>query len=316
MPPVDPQVSIIVPAFNAGRTILAAIDSVLAQDFPDFELLVRDDGSTDDTAALVQACTDPRLRFTRGGGNLGPGPGRDALIAQARGRWLAFLDADDAWAPERLRLLLAQAEARPEAMVFDDLMLCQQKEARLSPWKALGRRGDFPVARGGCKEVSLAAYLRSRTLVIKPLLPTAAVRARGIRHPDRRYGEDAEFFIRLMHAGLPCWYLDRPLYLYRLTPDSLSAQASPPEQMSQVLRELDAELPFDDEVRAAIRWRLRRLQRKADYDRYLRESGDRGLVSRAGRLLGDPSLLLEFARRLPGTLASRARAATLGTTSR
>jgi glycosyltransferase involved in cell wall biosynthesis len=94
-----PEVSVVVPAYNASRTIDAALDSVFAQTFRDFEIVVVDDGSTDDTAAVV-ADRAGVLLLTQP--NSGPAAARNAAIARTSGRLVAFLDADDIWLPEKL----------------------------------------------------------------------------------------------------------------------------------------------------------------------------------------------------------------------
>jgi len=314
--PLEPSVSIVVPAFNAEPTIAATVESVLAQSVPDFELLIADDCSSDGTARVVAAFADARIRLLRNESKLGPGRSRDALIAAARGRWIAFLDADDAWATERLEVLLAHADRHRDAMVFDELLLCQQKGAALSPWKSLGRRRDYGVAAGASGEVSLPAYLLGRSLLIKPLVPLAAIRSAELTHSARSYGEDAEFFIRLMQSGLRCRYLDQAMYYYRLTPGSLSAQASRPEQLSLVLDSLRTELDFDAQARAAFEVKLARLKTKADCDRFLAEFHGGRYKAGMGRLMTNPPVMIEFAKRVPGLLAKRARALALGTRGR
>ncbi|MBS0475546.1 MAG: glycosyltransferase family 2 protein [Proteobacteria bacterium] len=95
-----PAVSVVIPAYNAAWCVSRAIDSVLAQTFDDFELIVADDGSTDDTRVVLQSYGD-RVRIV-GKPNGGLSSARNAGIDAARGRYVAFLDADDWWLPEKL----------------------------------------------------------------------------------------------------------------------------------------------------------------------------------------------------------------------
>lgn len=92
------------PLYNAAAFVAAAISSVQAQTFSDWELLVADDGSADESAAIVAslAAADPRIRLLISTENQGPGPARNRAIAMARGRFIAFLDADDLWHPTKL----------------------------------------------------------------------------------------------------------------------------------------------------------------------------------------------------------------------
>lgn len=97
-------VSIITPSYNSARFIGATLDSVVAQSWPDWEMIVVDDGSTDDTVAMVQARAEaePRLKLLRMARNGGPAASRNLGIEHARGRYIAFLDSDDLWAPDKL----------------------------------------------------------------------------------------------------------------------------------------------------------------------------------------------------------------------
>ncbi len=101
---MTPAVSIITPAYNAAATIRMTIRSVQTQSFEDWEMLIADDGSEDDTAAVVEevAASDGRVVLIRCPANAGSGAARNAALARAAGRYVAFLDSDDLWLPEKL----------------------------------------------------------------------------------------------------------------------------------------------------------------------------------------------------------------------
>jgi glycosyltransferase involved in cell wall biosynthesis len=96
-----PAYSVVVPVHNARLWLRAAVESVLAQDFTEFELILVDDGSTDGGIGTVADVADPRL-IVLSQPNAGAGPARNAGAAHARGGWIAFLDADDLWLPDHL----------------------------------------------------------------------------------------------------------------------------------------------------------------------------------------------------------------------
>jgi len=100
-------VSIIMPSYNCGRFIAESIRSVLAQTYENWELLIVDDCSTDDTASVVKAFADPRIRYQRNRQNEGAALTRNKALLAAKGRYIAFLDADDIWAPEKLEKQIA-----------------------------------------------------------------------------------------------------------------------------------------------------------------------------------------------------------------
>jgi glycosyltransferase involved in cell wall biosynthesis len=114
--PDQPTVSIIMPCYNAATHLPQSVGSVLAQTFSGWELIAVDDGSSDGTLAWLQARTDPRLRV-HAQPNQGVSAARNAGLGLARGRYIAFLDADDAWMPSFLEKLLAALEKRPDAVL-------------------------------------------------------------------------------------------------------------------------------------------------------------------------------------------------------
>mgnify|MGYP001149889808 FL=1 len=110
--PRAPRVSVIIPAYNAAGHVRRAVDSVLAQSFQDYELLLVDDGSTDATRAVLAEYGD-RLRLLAKT-NGGPAAARNHGLSHARGEYVAFLDADDYWQADKLRQQVDLLDARPE----------------------------------------------------------------------------------------------------------------------------------------------------------------------------------------------------------
>lgn len=102
-----PVVSVIIPTYNRVDKLKKTIESVLAQTFSDFELLICDDGSTDDTVTMVRQFADERIRWLSGSNSGGPATPRNRGIKDARGTWLAFLDSDDLWYTDKLEKQIA-----------------------------------------------------------------------------------------------------------------------------------------------------------------------------------------------------------------
>jgi glycosyltransferase involved in cell wall biosynthesis len=117
------SVSVILPTYNRATLLSRSIGSVLVQTFEDFELIVVDDGSGDDTADVVKAIGDPRVRYVPLGRNRGLSAARNAGLAEARGEFLAFQDSDDEWHPEKLERQLQTFRSHPEAaVVYGDML--------------------------------------------------------------------------------------------------------------------------------------------------------------------------------------------------
>jgi glycosyltransferase involved in cell wall biosynthesis len=294
-----PRVSVILPAYNAAASLPAALRSVLGQSLQEIEVIVADDGSSDGTVAVAAALAraDPRVRVLPGGRNRGAAAARNRAIAAARGDWLALLDADDGFAPDRLARLVALGEARGADVVADNLRLVTAKGRVLG--EAL-HPADAIFATG----LTAAGFvMRNHFLTtgfklgyLKPLFRRSFVEARGIRQNERlRIAEDYHFLLDCLLAGARLVADPAPGYEYRQTPGSLSRRLS--RRDLQRLRAADRRLLARREVQAdvALHRALRRRQWSADLNLHLV-----GFVAamKAGRVLAAGSI---FARH-PGLM--------------
>src|ERR1017187_7936626 len=100
--PVNPTVSVVIPTYNRARILPRAVKSVVSQTLEDWELLVVDDGSADDTEQVVAAFGDSRIHYIRHERNRGQSAAQNTGIRASRGTYVAFLDSDDEWLPEKL----------------------------------------------------------------------------------------------------------------------------------------------------------------------------------------------------------------------
>lgn len=117
------MISVIIPLYNKETIVARSVGSVLAQDFQDFEVVVVDDGSTDQSAAIVGSIADPRLRLISQP-NGGPSKARNTGIREARGEWLLFLDADDELLPGALDHLHRLSQQHPDMdMLLGEVMV-------------------------------------------------------------------------------------------------------------------------------------------------------------------------------------------------
>ena len=100
-------VSIIMPSYNTGKFIAESIASVAAQTYTDWELIIVDDASTDNTDEVVASCLSSRIRYLKNDRNRGAACSRNRALREAKGKWIAFLDSDDIWTPDKLEKQIA-----------------------------------------------------------------------------------------------------------------------------------------------------------------------------------------------------------------
>jgi glycosyltransferase involved in cell wall biosynthesis len=213
------QVSVVMPAYNAERYIVPTIESVLRQSFEDFELLVIDDCSRDATASIVQefAARDPRVRLVRLPVNRGaPAGPRNIGVRTARGKWVAFLDSDDIWHPQKLATQL-EVLADTGALFCSTQMLDFEDEKDLVFTPASG----FVVERiGFFKQLVKFRTPTSSVMVDRELIS---------RHP---FDERMSFKAR---EDLDCWLhcheeirssvkILHPMMGYRIIPGQISGK--------------------------------------------------------------------------------------------
>jgi len=110
-----PTVSVVMPIYNVERFVASSIESVLAQTFTDFELILVDDGSTDSSPDICRQYRDPRIRIVSQANRGLPGA-RNTGIRNATGEFVAIIDSDDLWRPEKLARHVAHLRARPEVV--------------------------------------------------------------------------------------------------------------------------------------------------------------------------------------------------------
>ena len=114
--PARPSVSVVIPTYNRARSLLSTLKTVLAQSFSDFEVIVVDDGSTDNTAQVIASVPDTRVRYLRQPVNQGAAAARNRGMREARGEFVAFLDSDDEWFPEKLARQVARFRTAPPSV--------------------------------------------------------------------------------------------------------------------------------------------------------------------------------------------------------
>jgi glycosyltransferase involved in cell wall biosynthesis len=204
-----PRVSVVMPAYNAARFLRKALDSILVQTFKDFELIVVDDGSTDASAEILAACTDARVQVIRKTRNEGLVAALNLGIAQARGEYLARMDADDIALPNRLASQVEWLDKHPEIEVLGTAAI------RIDPD---GCPIERMVSVSSPNDVANRLRYGIVSLVHSSVLARTAFlrRLRGYR-AEFPYAEDVDLWLRAIQYG-QISILREPLMLYRANP--------------------------------------------------------------------------------------------------
>jgi glycosyltransferase involved in cell wall biosynthesis len=199
------QVSIIIPAYNSERTIAAAIESAVSQNFPNAEIVVVDDGSTDATPQVLEAY-EGSIKVKRQA-NAGAAAARNAGVAASVGEYLAFLDADDLWLPRRLERTVSALETNPDTvMAFGDYIPMDESGRLLEPTRA----GRAPSHRDLLQKAW--PILTSAVTVRR----SAFEKAGGFCEEFKGCGGDDPYMWLLLSEHGQFEYVAQPLMIYRL----------------------------------------------------------------------------------------------------
>lgn len=194
------KVSIVIPLYNKAAYIRRALASITAQTFDDFEVIVVDDGSTDEGAVIVTDFSDARVRLIKQP-NAGPGAARNAGLAQAHGQFIAFLDADDEWLPTYLEESVRQLDELGEDVAAISSGYIEHPSG-LSPEKMWRKRGITEGVHRVLPNVnpwlvvSMLAYMSPCSTVAR----TEVIRKWGGFYDRERcvYGEDAFLWLKIL----------------------------------------------------------------------------------------------------------------------
>ena len=194
------RVSVIIPLFNKAPYVERALASVSAQSFTDFELIVVDDGSTDESSQIVEGYDDPRIHLIKQG-NAGPGAARNRGLDEARGELVAFLDADDEWLPDYLAesVRLLDAYGTQVATITSAYFDCRTGVSSETTWRARGLSDGITRLTADTSSafvVGLLAYMSPCTTVAR----AATVRKWGGFYEQDHcvYGEDAHLWLKVL----------------------------------------------------------------------------------------------------------------------
>ena len=205
------EISVIMPNYNGAPYIGAAIESVINQQYQNWELLICDDCSTDNSIEIITKYTkDPRVKLLRNFANKGVSNCRNTAIAAAKGKYIAFLDSDDLWYPEKLKLQFEYIKANDINICYTDYYLMPEGEE------------DNLFLISAPKTISYHDLLKGKrfgiltTLLKKSILPAEPF-------TSFKNSEDFALWLTLLRSGEKAFGIPKPLASYRLLKKSRSS---------------------------------------------------------------------------------------------
>jgi glycosyltransferase involved in cell wall biosynthesis len=206
-----PAVSVVIAAYNMAQYVESAVSSVLAQTYADLEIVVIDDGSTDNIAVVMRAfADDPRVRFLPQS-NQGQPKAKNAGIKAARGRFIAFCDADDLWEPRKLELQLPRFEDPAVGVVYSATATIDRAGSKTGEISGSGPSGYV------LPQLFVKNFVPFGTTVVR----RSVIDDCGMFDESFAMGIDWDLWLRVARD----WqfaFVDEPLYLYRVWPGQMS----------------------------------------------------------------------------------------------
>ena len=210
------SISVVIPAYNASRFIGETLESVLHQTLPVDEVLVIDDGSTDDTASVAESFGKPVRVYRRS--NCKQAAGRNFGVQAAESEWIAFVDADDIWESNKLERQMEELARHPEADIcYTGRILLLQE----GPTARLGQVVRVPPA----EKIRESLFRNTTFLPSSVIIRRSAFLAVGGFDTHFEVLQDWDLWLRLLDAGTKFAACPEPLVRYRIHPNSVSRNA-------------------------------------------------------------------------------------------
>lgn len=212
---MEKLVSIIVPVYNAGKYICETMDCVRAQTYETWELLLVEDGSTDETvqkiADYVAAGQETRIRLIRQAGNSGAARARNRGLSEAKGQYIAYLDADDLWEKDKLERQLRFMKEKEAAFSFTGYEFADENGIGLGKVVHVPERLDYRQALGNTT-IFTSTVMFDTDRISKEMLEMPVMKS-----------EDTALWWRILRNGYPAYGLDENLVRYRRAGKTLSS---------------------------------------------------------------------------------------------
>jgi succinoglycan biosynthesis protein ExoO len=312
---MNPKVSVIIPAYNTEKYISQAIESALTQTEQSVEVIVVNDASTDATLEVVKSFSDERLTLINNEYNRGAGYARNRAIQESRGEWVAVLDSDDWYAPERLEKLLQVAYKEDADLIADDLYCIQDGEK--SPWSTWFRESGEQIEK--IRPINTVYFVetnmhdgqgRLQLGITKPLFKRDFLVQHGIEYDETiKVAQDYWFVLRCLVNDARFVLVPEPYYFYRSREGSLvkgSQLARLNEDCKATLDFLQQELVKNDsKLVRALSINFAALERNRTYYRVVESLKHGALLAALIEMVYNPYFFIHFIRKLPKIMKRR-----------
>ncbi len=321
----QPVVTVTIPVFNSASTLERCIRSAMRQTLRDIEILVADDCSTDDGAAIAEALAreDARIRVLRLSPNGGKPRAMNRMVAEARGTWVAVLDADDAYHPRRLEMLVAAAEAAGVEMAADNQFYI---DAGVGQVLRTGFDPEIGQRILGTRDLVAAAdtYAEFDYGLLKPVVRRDFLLAHGLTYYEHtRLAEDFYYLLNFFVAGGRACLIGEPLYDYTMPFGTISRQWTAtgsgawrydyrPALRANQHFEAEMRRRGEHEVAAMLQARGRQYRAMIHYIDAQKLAAGGNWLRCVGTILGHPSTWGLLAGRISGRVLRRFKAAASG----
>lgn len=312
---MTPEVSVIIPAYNTSPYISRAINSALQQTLIAIEVIVVDDASTDETVEIINKFTDPRLVKVFNTQNLGAGGARNIALHAAKGNWVAVLDSDDWFAPERLEKLAQIVISKKADIIADDLYFIQDGEEE--PWSTLIQESG--IAINGTYLIDALNFVKTSVYgqqglhlgLSKPLFRRDFLVEHQIKYDETvKVSQDFWFVMDCLKHGAKFYLVPEPHYFYRSRPGSLVGNnkirhlSDDSRKISELLQDTKF-MEENSELVAPLLNNLRIIEQNLSYYRIVEPIKRQQYFTAFKEIFLNPYFFISFASRLPGILRRR-----------
>lgn len=209
---IEGLVSVIIPIYNSEKYLAATLDSIFCQDYKDIEIVLVDDCSKDQSAEIIVGLkkTHPEIVYHLQEKNMGAGAARNKALELARGQYIAFLDSDDIWMPNKISRQI-------------ELMKKQKTPFSYTAIEMMNEKGDTIKRKRNIKEVCDYKYLLHNTIIATSSVVIDRTALGDFRMPLRRGGQDYATWLMLLRDGTVANGINEVLVRYRVASGSLSS---------------------------------------------------------------------------------------------